>query len=213
MMRLHGFKASNYYSAVKLTLLEKGLAFEEMPMKLASSGRLEFEPDYLAISPMGKVPCLETPRGVLSETSVIIDYLEERGEGPSFYPSDPFARAKVRELMKHLELYVELPARRLYGEFFGRPVPREEKQTVRELLERGFASVSRLARFEPYVAGPEITYADFFAQFALTAATRTTKAVYGWDTFNTIPGIRDLLTRVGERDAVKAIMADRRAEH
>jgi len=209
MLRLFGFASSNYYSMVKLTLLEKRLSFEEVPMKLNALGELQFDSEYLRASPMGKVPCLQTDRGFLSETSVIIDYLDDLGEGPSFYPEDSFGKAKVRELIKHLELYLELPARRLYGEFFGRPAPQEERLAVKDLIERGFDALGELARFDPYIAGPEITYADFFAQFALTSVTRTVKAVYGWDAFNTVPGVRDLLTRVQQRDTVQRIFADR----
>jgi glutathione S-transferase len=79
---------------------------------------------------MGKVPCLETEHGSLTETNVIIDYLDDLGEGPSFYPTDAFKRAKVKELMQCIELYIELPARRVYGEFFTRPVSDQEKQVV-----------------------------------------------------------------------------------
>ena len=38
--------------------------------------------DFLSISPRGKVPVLETPDGFISETSVILDYLETCGGTP-----------------------------------------------------------------------------------------------------------------------------------
>ena len=31
MLRLHGFASSNYHNLVKVVLIEKGLAFEEVP--------------------------------------------------------------------------------------------------------------------------------------------------------------------------------------
>ena len=206
MLRLFGFPRSNYYRIVKLTLLERGLAFEEVQMKVDAAGKLEFASDYLRKSPMGKVPCLQTDHGFLSEANVIIDYLDGLGDGPSFYPEDPFDRAKVREIMKYIELYLELPARRLYGVFFHQAVPDGDKVEVRELLERGFSALGELARFDPYIAGREITYADFYALFALTSVTRTAKAVYGWDAFNTVEGVRGLLTLVGERKTVQSIL-------
>ena len=61
MLRLHGFGRSNYYNMAKMCLLEKGLEFEEVNAPPSQ------EPDFLAISPMGKVPCLETEHGYLSE--------------------------------------------------------------------------------------------------------------------------------------------------
>jgi glutathione S-transferase len=212
MLKLYGFIQSSYYNVVKLTLLEKGLPFEEVLVPLGEQGKLVPGAGYREKSPIAKVPCLETDQGFLSETSVIIDYLEGLGTGPSFYPADPFERAKVRELIKYMELYIELPARRLYGELAGRPVSDSEKQTVRVLLEEGFAALVRLARFDPYVAGKEITYADFFAYYNLPNATWTTKTVYAWDTYRTTPGLKDLIDLMGRRQTVRRIKADRNAE-
>ncbi len=209
MLRLYGFVQSSYYNTVKLTLLEKGLAFEEARVVLGERGKLAPNASYREKSPIAKVPSLETDGGFLSETSVIIDYLDELATGPSFYPVDPFEKAKVRELIKYLELYIELPARRLYGELSGRPVSDEEKQTVRELLTQGFDALVRLARFDPYIAGDTITYADFFAHFTLPNATWMTRTVYAWDTYRTIPGLKDLIDLVGQRESTRRIMAER----
>jgi glutathione S-transferase len=211
MLRLYGFPTSSYYNMVKLTLLEKGLRFEESHVPLGEGGKLVPDPSYREKSPIAKVPSLETDQGFLSETSVIMDYLDDLGEGPSFYPPDPFGKAKVRELIKYLELYVEVPARRLYGELSGRPVSEVEKQTVRVLLEEGFDALVRLARFDPYIAGEQLTYADFFAYFALPNATWMTRTVYRWDTYRTIPGLKDLIDRVGQRESSRRIQADREA--
>ena len=211
MLRLYGFPTSSYYNMVKLTLLEKGLRFEESHVPLGEGGKLVLDPSYREKSPIAKVPSLETDQGFLSETSVIMDYLDDLGEGPSFYPPDPFGKAKVRELIKYLELYVEVPARRLYGELSGRPVSEVEKQTVRVLLEEGFDALVRLARFDPYIAGEQLTYADFFAYFALPNATWMTRTVYRWDTYRTIPGLKDLIDRVGQRESSRRIQADREA--
>ena len=211
MLKLYGFVQSSYYNVVKLTLLEKGLAFEEVHVPLGEEGKLTPDPSYRDKSAIGKVPSLETDRGFLSETSVILDYLDDLGGGPSFYPVDPFEKAKVRELIKYLELYIELPARRLYGELWDRPASDAEKQIVRELLGEGFDALVRLARFDPYIAGKEITYADFFAHFTLPNATWMTRTVYDWDTYRTIPGLKNLLDLVNQRESSRRIRADRTA--
>tara|TARA_R100001377_G_scaffold75044_1_gene51445 strand:- start:2152 stop:2775 length:624 start_codon:yes stop_codon:yes gene_type:complete len=205
-MKLHGFTISNYYNMVKMVLLEKGMDFEELVTKPSQ------EADYLAKSPMGKVPCLETERGFLTETSVIIDYLEELGSGPSLYPSDAFARAKVREFMRYLELYVELPARRLYGDaFFNRPATDELKQEVRKSLERGFKAVATLLHEGPYVCGAQLTYADIYYYFTMSVVARLTKISLGWDTYNELPGLRERMELLAQRDSIKRIQADQRA--
>lgn len=205
MIKLYGMPLSNYYNMIKCVLLEKGMDFEEV---LVTPNQ---EADYLSKSPMGKVPCIETDQGFLSETAVIINYLDAVGEGPSFYPADPFARAKVEEIMHGMELYIELQARRLYGDvFFGRPASEELKAEVRQQLEKGFAYLERLAKFNPYVAGADITYADFFFRFAVSLATIVAKKGCGWDIYSESEKIRSLLQLMDERESVKRALADQK---
>lgn len=206
MIKLYGFPISNYYNMVKMTLLEKDVAFEEVLVRPSQ------EADYLSSSPMGKVPCLETGQGFLTETEVIIDYLHDLGEGASFYPDDPFEKAKIRELIRYLELYIELPARRLYGDvFFGKPASDTEKESVRKELQKGFAALRRLAVYSPYIGGSVMTYADFYFLFSVGLVTRVTKKALDWDVFSTEPGIRDLLALLEQRDSVKTIRAAQKA--
>ena len=206
-IKLYGINLSNYYAILKAIMLEKGMAFEEVEVNPNQ------DPDYLTRSPMGKVPCIETDQGFLTETGVIIDYLEALGEGPSFYPDDSFARAKVQELMRHIELYLELPARRLYGEvFFNRPPQEEEREAVRKLLKRGFASLGTLASFDPYLAGDEITYADFYFRFTVSLATVVCRKALDWDAYNEVPNVRALIERLNQRESIRRVMADQAAE-
>ncbi len=203
MLKLHGFGRSNYYNMAKMCLLEKGLEFEEVNAPPSQ------EPDFLAISPMGKVPCLETEQGFLTESGVILDYLDALGEGASFYPSDAFEKAKVQELMRYLELYIELPGRRLYGDvFFGRPASEEEKEAVKPLLEKGFTALLRIAKFEPYLAGSELSYADFYCLFALAPVTLVCKKTWDWDVRNEIAGLKELFELLGTRYSVKKVRGD-----
>ncbi|MCG8413040.1 MAG: glutathione S-transferase family protein [Pseudomonadales bacterium] len=202
-IKLYGMPMSNYYNMVKTVMLEKGIDFEEV---LVNPNQ---ESDYLAKSPMGKVPCIETEQGFLSETIVIFNYLEAVGSGPNLYPSDAFQRAKVEELIHHMEKDIELPARRLYGEvFFGRPASDELKAEVKAKLEQGFSAVSRLTKYEPYVAGSDITYADFFFRFAVNLATIVAKKALDWDAFNELPNVRELLDLMDERASVQRALAD-----
>ncbi len=205
-MKLYGFPISNYFNMVKMVLLEKGMDFEEVIVRPSQN------PDYLAQSPMGKVPCLKTDQGFLTETGVIMDYLEDLGIGPSFYPVDPFERAKVREIMRYLELYIELPARRLYGDaFFNSPASDELKREVRKSLERGFRALAGLLHDTPYVAGDTLSYGDIYYYFTMSVVARLTKISLGWDTYNEIPGLRKRLELLGQRESVKRILADQAA--
>ena len=202
-VKLHGINLSNYYCILKAILIEKGMEFEEVTVSPNQ------DPDFLAQSPMGKVPCLQTEQGFLTETGVIIDYLDALGHGPGFYPADAFAKAKVQELMRHIELYIELPARRLYGEvFFNRPASDAEKEAVHKLLKRGFTSLGTLASFDPWLVGEEITYADFYFHFTVNLATVVCKKALGWDAYNEVPNVRELIERINGRESIKRVVAD-----
>ncbi len=205
-IKLYGIRLSNYYNILKAIMLEKGMAFEEVEVKPNQ------DQDYLTRSPMGKVPCIETEQGFLTETGVVIDYIDALGQGPDFYPEDSFAKAKVQELMRHIELYIELPARRLYGEvFFDRPAQAGEKEAVRKLLERGFASLGTLASFDPWLAGERITYADFYFRFTVSLATVVCRKALDWDAYNDVPNLRPLMERLNQRESIQRVMADQAA--
>jgi len=121
MLKLCGFRISNYHNKVRLALLEKGVPHEEDPGCLPSQ-----KDDWVGRSPMGKVPILEVDGTTLSESEVICEYLEDAFPQKPLLPKDPIARARVRELVTHLELHMELVARRLYGAvFFGGKVSDE----------------------------------------------------------------------------------------
>lgn len=200
MLKLYGFPVSNYFNMVKIALLEKQIEFEEVEVYPNQ------ERDYLDKSPMGKVPCIETDHGFLSETSVILDYLEQQYPGVSLYPADPFERAKVQELVKCIELYLELPARRLYpGAFFGGSNSAETIEEVRPVLERGAAALQSLAKFKPFIAGESLSYADIVASQTLPNAGGVAQSVYGWKLLDDIPGAQDLLQKLGERSAFSAV--------
>jgi glutathione S-transferase len=205
-IKLYGFPVSNYYNMVKAVLIEKGMEFEEVLVKPNQDS------DYLARSPMGKVPAIETEQGFLTETGVIIDYLDELGEGPSFYPRDAYERAKVQEIIRYLELYIELPARKLYGDvFFGRPASDAEKQAAKEALEKGFKALARITKYDPYIAGSELTYADFYFRFSFNLATLVCKKALAWDALGEHPKAKELMRLLDKRESIIKVVADQRA--
>jgi glutathione S-transferase len=205
MIRLHGAPGSNYYNVVKTALLEKAIAFE------AVAAQPSQDPGYLAKSPMGKIPCIETAQGFLAETHVILDYLEDTQPTPALLPADPFARAKVRELVQSIELYVELVARRGFGVFFDREVPQHVKDALKQELPKGIAAIRKLAKFSPWIAGSEFTYADLFGYWAFSLASLSAKRNAGIDLFEQLPGAEAWYDRVAARESVKKALADQAA--
>ena len=208
MITLCGLPISNYYSKVKVVLLEKGLPFTEEPVKTGSTDEA-----VLSASPLGKIPFIRTSHGPLCESAVIVEYLEALQPEPRLIPADPFAAAKVRELCTFIELHVELSARELYGQaFFGGTASDATKERVRRQLARNVAALARLAKFSPYIAGPAYTVADIAAWCSLPLAALASKSVLGEDLV-TAHGIdwKPYVAMIGQRPHVAAVAAERKA--
>ena len=204
MLKLHGFPASNYYNMVKMALMEKGVPHEDVRIYTSQDDSM------LAKSPMGKVPFLETEQGFLSETSVILDYIEDTKDGPSFYPASSYERARVRELIKYSELYLELPARRCYGEaFFGTgPVSQQTKDEVRTVMERGVRAIEQQATFSPYLFGDSVTHADIVFLYSYPMASAVARTVLDWDLSAALPKANALIATLKARPVVQQVDQD-----
>jgi len=208
MLTLCGFPISNYYNKVKLALLEKNMPFEEEVVTLPISCEAT-----LAASPLGKIPFLRTPEGDLCESQAIMEYIEAACPQPPLLPAEPFAAAKVRELITFVELHLELVARELYGQaFFGGTLSEASQARIRKQLEKNILAFKQLAKFGPYVAGSAFTQADCAAFASLPVVGMATKAVLGEDLL-LAAGIdyKPYIRLISERPAAQKVLADRKA--
>jgi glutathione S-transferase len=204
-MKLHGVPLSNYYNMVKHAVLEKGIACEFV------NTRPSQEAEFLAKSPMGKVPLLETEHGYLTETNVILDYLEECYPAVKLLPESCFARAKVRQLMKTQELYVETPAHDLIGALFNREIAAHTRVASQVNALKGLAALGRLVNFNPWICGAQLTTADIFVFYSFTLSNRLTQLVYKWDMLKEVPGLSSWYQRFAEREITRMLLADSKA--
>lgn len=209
MLTLHGSPISNYYNKAKLALLEKGIPFEEKYIGFAQKDEA-----LLSLSPLGKIPFITTEQGSLCESQVILDWLESVHPQPPLLPADPFAAAKVRELVTFLDWHLEMAVRQLYPSvFFGAPAPSESNLArMRREIEQKIAGVKRLLKLAPYAAGDTFTMADCSAFNDLPLAGMATKAAYGEDLL-LANGIdyKPYIKFIGERATAQRVVADRKA--
>lgn len=95
MSVLHGAALSPFVRKSRAAFIEKGIAYELDPV--LPFGQSE---EFMAMSPLGKIPCYTTPEGQhIPDSSVIIAYLERTHPEKPLYPSDAgdFARALFAE--------------------------------------------------------------------------------------------------------------------
>jgi glutathione S-transferase len=207
MINLGGLAFSNYSNKIKLVLLEKGIAFSEEQVFPSQ------DEAFLQRSPLGKIPFIETEHGVLTESQVILEYLEEQYPETPLYPADVFARAKCRELINQLELNVELHAHRLVrAAFFGGAASDEVKADVYAAVEKGLIGVNRLAKFAPYIAGDSYSVADCVAWLHFSMISLICQKIYREDLVaKHIPHISQYMQLIEQRPAAQKVAADRAA--
>lgn len=143
-MKLYGSLASGYVARVAMAARLKGIAFE---LAAPPGGNLK-SPEYLTINPLGKIPALDDDGRHVIESGVILEYLEDRFPQKPLLPADPFERARVRTLLRFIDLYLQPPVYAL---------GRNANPATRDVaaVDAAKASVATsLAYFEPFLVGP-----------------------------------------------------------
>jgi maleylacetoacetate isomerase len=163
---LHHFWRSSASWRVRWALAIKGLSFESVLVDIASGE--QHKPERLAKSPIGHVPVLELDGHLLTESVAILEYLEETRPTPPLYPRDPWARARVRQLVELVNSGIQ-PLQNLSVLSRHSSEPAQQKAWARHFNERGLAAyealLTRIAadglggRFS---VGDSLTAADLF---------------------------------------------------
>lgn len=91
---IHGVPPSPFVRKTRVFLAEKNVPYE-----LVMQQPFNQSAEYLAISPLGKIPCLQEGDFTVPDSSAICAYLERTNPEPALYPSDPkeFATALFLE--------------------------------------------------------------------------------------------------------------------
>ena len=99
--RLYNAPQSTCSQRVRFVLNAKGLPFEEVRLNLLQGDQLK--PDYLKLNPNGVVPTLDHDGQIVTDSTVITEYLDEIEPAKTFTPSSPVARAHMRALMHFID--------------------------------------------------------------------------------------------------------------
>lgn len=200
---LHGYAVSNYFNAARAALIESGAAFEVV------SARASQDETFLACSAMGKIPYVATPQGCVAETIAILEYIEDAGCGRSLYPADPFERARARQILNIIQVYIELPLRSLFpGVFMGGENSAEALGIAKPVVDRAMRALSRLVAPKPFLLGEELSHADLFAFYAFDIGERVARHCYDESLIDQIEGLRTWDGEMRQRFSTRLVLAD-----
>lgn len=105
MYTLHGYWRSSATYRVRCALELKGIPYEVRAVSLIADGGEQLKDEYRALNPLAEVPTLTfiAPDGesvALAQSVAILEYLEEVRPEVPLLPTDPVARARVRQLVE-----------------------------------------------------------------------------------------------------------------
>jgi glutathione S-transferase len=161
VLRLYYHPVSWNARRVWIALLEKGISFELVALKLDGDQR---SPQFLDINPFGQVPVLVDGEFAVFESLAILDYIEAIAPYPPLLPREPKALATVRmiEMLTVNELLPRLmPLMR--HEFGETRLDPSALTGVHESLDEVLRVFEETLQGRPYFGGIALSMADIVA--------------------------------------------------
>ncbi len=167
---------------------------------------LDDKPDwFLELSPLGRVPILKTDEGVLFNTSVITDYLDEITPEP-LHPEDPLERAFHRSWIEYLCNILRDEER------LERAADESEARREVQVIDGKLAHVERRLGSETYFDGEDFTLVDAAAAPLLQRLHWLDELAPELGIFENLPRVAAWRHALLERDSVQnSLVPDARA--
>jgi glutathione S-transferase len=166
-------------------------------------------PDYLKLNPKGRVPTLETERGVLTETPAILAFIAQSFPQSRLAPlDDAFAFAEVQSFNNYLCATVHVAhAHKQRGARWATEETTfaDMKRMVPKTVGACFALIERAMLRGPWVMGEQYTICDPYLY------TLTTWLEGDSVDIATLPKVADHRKRMEGRPAVQKVLAEQNA--
>jgi glutathione S-transferase len=185
MLKLYFHPLSTFARRVRIALIEKGIAAEEVELDMRAGAHKQ--PDYLRKNPYGRVPTLEDDGFVLYESTAILNYLEAIHPKPALVPADPKGRALVDMHVKLCDLQLTrqtgaiiFPKRFLPKERWDAAVMAQAKKEI----EKHLAILEAQIAGKPFMVGDRYTLVEVcytpFVEFLPLMEITPPPAVAAW---------------------------------
>src|SRR3954447_946492 len=163
-MKLYDYFRSSAAYRVRIALNLKELAYERHEVHLVRGGGEQLTPAYRAINPQARVPALELDDGtILTQSSAILEWVEETHPEPPLLPADPTLRARVRAIAAIVACDIH-PINNLAVLKYLRGQLGHDEETVnawyRHWIEEGFRAIATLVEGRSFGCGDRPSLAD-----------------------------------------------------
>ena len=105
MLKLYEHPLSSYVQKVKIALREKNVPFEAVRAQGVGPGGATGE--FVAASPRAEVPALIDGQTMIFDSTVILEYIEEKWPDPALLPRAPGSRARLRMIEEVCDTHYE----------------------------------------------------------------------------------------------------------
>ncbi|MGH1343902.1 MAG: glutathione S-transferase family protein [Nannocystales bacterium] len=159
-MKLYWGSGSPYAWRAMLALIIKGVEFEDELLEF--SKKQHKTPEYLALSPRGKVPALVDGETVVTESLAILTYIDRKVPNPPLFGETAAETARIAQRFYEHESYVGKVAGEVMAPLF-RGQASERADHIREraqVMHEEFAAFDRLLESSPWLAGERISAVD-----------------------------------------------------
>jgi glutathione S-transferase/GST-like protein len=135
MLTLYHWEPNANSGKPMLTLAEKGVEYRSHYLDLLRFD--QHQPEYLEVNPDGTIPALVHDGRVLTESTPMMEYIDEQFDGPPLRPADPVERWRMRWWMRFFDSYFA-PSLSMIGwsVFVGPAARQRDPQELREAIDR-----------------------------------------------------------------------------
>lgn len=105
MLIVYEHPLSPYAQKVKISLREKGIEFEtRLPAGIGTGSTPD---DFMKGNPRGEVPFLRDGDAAIFDSTIILEYIEDKWPTPPMLPKSPLERARVRLIEDVMDCHYE----------------------------------------------------------------------------------------------------------
>ena len=199
MLQLYSYYRSSAAYRVRIALNYKGIEYKQIPVNLVENEQNSNE--YLAINPQGLVPTLKLADDtIITQSTAILEWLEEQYPDPGLYPYDAATRAKARSLCNIIACDIHPLNNLRVLKYLKEELKVSEEQKnnwYQYWIAKGFRSVEKALSPDSFALGHTVSMVDIYLIPQVYNALRFKQDM------NSYPNITRIYHTCNELDAFK----------